>query len=101
MVNYETIDFILSDYNMPVLDGITATKKIRLFEREKYLPEKPIIIITGNSTDEKRTQAKMAGANGYLVKPASIIDIGRIFLETLNSAKLVLLVNDNTYQLKV
>jgi CheY-like chemotaxis protein len=57
-LNYDTIDFILSDLNMPVLDGIKAAKKIREFEQEKLLPEKPLIMITGNSTDEKRVKAK-------------------------------------------
>jgi CheY-like chemotaxis protein len=50
-LNYhETIDFILTDLDMPRRNGFDAVSTIRRFERQHNLPEVPIIILTGNGS---------------------------------------------------
>jgi CheY-like chemotaxis protein len=58
------------DYQMPRLDGIAASRKIR--EEERSRPEfhrSHIIAITANAMEEDRTEAMNAGMDDYLVKP--------------------------------
>ena len=59
-------DLIITDLNMPVMDGLTMIEELR------KLPEHtgvPIIFLTTESDDAMKQQAKAAGATGWLVKP--------------------------------
>lgn len=60
------IDGIISDVNMPNMDGITFTKKVRENSLYKFLP---IIILTTESQGSKMEEGKAAGATGWIVKP--------------------------------
>lgn len=60
------VDFFLLDVNMPQMDGITMVKKLR--ESPKY-KSTPIVMLTTESTDNKKQQGKDAGATGWVVKP--------------------------------
>jgi len=60
------IDFFLLDVNMPVMDGISLVKKLRATEKYKNTP---IVMLTTESTDNKKMQGKEAGATGWVVKP--------------------------------
>lgn len=64
----EHIDLILMDVHMPVLDGIGATKEIRIKEasKEKNIP---IIALTAGALQEERSACLSAGMNGFLTKP--------------------------------
>jgi two-component system chemotaxis response regulator CheY len=64
--NAHDIDLVLTDQNMPNMDGITLVKKLRGLP--KY-GSTPILILTTVHNDEIKTQGKEAGANGWLVKP--------------------------------
>jgi len=68
MFALEKYDLVLMDIQMPVMDGITATKKIRETEST---PERrvPIIAITANTLAVDRDQCLAAGADDYLSKP--------------------------------
>ncbi len=66
-------DLILIDLQMPVMDGITATMRIR--EDELVAPEIPIIALTANAFVENRSQCTEAGMNGFLAKPITIRDL--------------------------
>jgi signal transduction histidine kinase/ActR/RegA family two-component response regulator len=63
-----TYDAILMDIQMPVMDGITATRTIRSLDREDAKTV-PIIAMTADAFDESIRKAKEAGMNGYLTKP--------------------------------
>lgn len=66
-------DLILMDVQMPVMDGITATKYIRSIEKRNNVKEPiNIIAITANSLKEDREQCFAAGMNEYISKPFSL-----------------------------
>jgi len=62
----ETVDMLITDLNMPNLDGIGLIKKVREREETKFIP---IIMLTTESQDDKKMQGKAAGATGWIVKP--------------------------------
>lgn len=59
-------DLIITDVNMPNLDGIGFTKKVR---EDSSLDGTPILILTTESDEAKRTEGRAAGATGWIVKP--------------------------------
>ncbi|MDR2324847.1 response regulator [Comamonas sp. GB3 AK4-5] len=62
----QQIDLVLADQNMPRLDGIGLTKKLREHPRFKNTP---ILILTTESSDQMKQAGRAAGATGWLVKP--------------------------------
>lgn len=60
------VKLIITDLNMPVMDGITFLKEVRKIDDYKYIP---IIILTTESQESKKVEAKMAGATGWIIKP--------------------------------
>jgi two-component system, chemotaxis family, chemotaxis protein CheY len=60
------IDLVLVDQNMPRLDGIGLTRRLREHPRFKNTP---ILILTTESSDQMKQAGKAAGATGWLVKP--------------------------------
>jgi CheY-like chemotaxis protein len=62
-------DLILMDMQMPVLDGLSATRAIRTLEREQGLSRTPILMLTANALPEHAAQSRMAGADAHLTKP--------------------------------
>jgi len=67
-------DLILMDIQMPVMDGITATKKIRELE-ESTSSRIPIIAITANALSGDKEMCLAAGMNDYIAKPFQIEDL--------------------------
>lgn len=66
------IDLVLTDQNMPRLDGLGLTRKLR--EHPKFKAT-PILILTTESSDQMKQAGRQAGATGWLVKP---FDPGRL-----------------------
>jgi PAS domain S-box-containing protein len=62
-------DLILMDVQMPVLDGLAATRAIRAEEAERTTRRVPILALTANAQSEDRQACLDAGMDGYLVKP--------------------------------
>jgi two-component system, chemotaxis family, chemotaxis protein CheY len=60
------IDLIITDLYMPIMDGISFIKEVRTKENYKHVP---ILFLTTESTNEKKMEAKQAGATGWIVKP--------------------------------
>ena len=67
-------DLVLMDVQMPIMDGYTATRKIRALD-EPALAKLPIIAMTANAFDEDRRNALESGMNGFLSKPIVIGDL--------------------------
>lgn len=66
---------VLMDLQMPVMDGITATGQIRLWERETAQPRMPIIALTANAYDEDSRRCRAAGMDDFLSKPVDLEDL--------------------------
>ena len=64
-------DLILMDMQMPVMDGLNATRSIRASERAEGRAPTPIYALTANAMPEHVEQTHAAGANGHLTKPLS------------------------------
>ena len=60
------IDLVLADQNMPRLDGIGLTRRLREHPKFKSIP---ILILTTESSDQMKQAGRAAGASGWLVKP--------------------------------
>ena len=62
----KSFDLVISDVNMPKMDGLTLIKELRALPAYKFTP---ILMLTTESGDEKKKQGKAAGATGWIVKP--------------------------------
>ena len=68
MLGTGRFQFVVSDWNMPNLDGLEMLKRIRASEPLKHLP---VLMVTAEAKKENIIAAAQAGANGYVVKPFS------------------------------
>jgi signal transduction histidine kinase len=76
LVDKHPFDLIFMDMQMPVMDGITATKEIRL--KNKSIP---IVALTANAFDEDKKKCFEAGMNDFLAKPVKISSIRNMILK--------------------
>jgi two-component system chemotaxis response regulator CheY len=60
------VDFIITDWNMPNMDGLTLLKSIRANDATKNIP---VLMVTAEAQKDNILEAAKAGANGYIVKP--------------------------------
>ncbi|WP_020407302.1 response regulator [Hahella ganghwensis] len=59
-------DLVITDVNMPVMDGITLIKNLRAESNYKFTP---LLMLTTESGADKKGEGKAAGATGWIVKP--------------------------------
>ncbi len=62
----KTVNMVLTDVNMPNMDGITLIQELRKLPNYKFTP---MLMLTTESSGDKKAQGKSAGATGWLVKP--------------------------------
>ncbi|WP_420426242.1 response regulator [Algiphilus sp.] len=62
----EKFDLVLADVNMPKMDGISLIRKLRELSDYQYTP---LLMLTTESSMERKTEGKEAGATGWIVKP--------------------------------
>lgn len=74
------VDLLITDLNMPGMNGIEFIKEVRKLPAYKFMP---ILFLTTESQQARRQEAKAAGASGWLVKPADATQL-------LDTIKLVL-----------
>lgn len=60
------VDVVITDINMPRLDGFGLIEKLRQGNRHR---DRPILVLTTESSEEKKARARAAGATGWIVKP--------------------------------
>jgi len=74
-------DIIITDINMPILDGLKLVKRLRADEAYRNVP---IIIITTEGAEEDRQRALALGANAYITKPIQAPQVIQLVRETLS-----------------
>jgi two-component system chemotaxis response regulator CheY len=62
----QPFEMVITDLNMPLLDGIGLIRKLRVHPTCRYLP---IVVLTTESETAKKQEAKSAGATAWIVKP--------------------------------
>ena len=62
----QTVDLVLTDQNMPGMDGLSLIKALRGMKNYQSVP---ILMLTTESGDDMKAMGKAAGANGWMVKP--------------------------------
>ncbi len=62
----KAVDLVVTDLNMPEMDGISLVKELRARPDYKFTP---ILLLTTESQDSKKQEGKAAGATGWMVKP--------------------------------
>ena len=62
----ESVDMLITDLNMPNLDGVGLIREVRKNTLHRFIP---IIMLTTESHDSKKQEGKAAGASGWIVKP--------------------------------
>ena len=60
------VDIVLTDVNMPRMDGISLVKELRALPTYRFTP---MLVLTTESSQEKKLEGKQAGATGWIVKP--------------------------------
>lgn len=86
-------DLILMDIHMPIMDGIEATKRIRLKEHYDNIP---IIAVTANSLNSDHMQYKQIGMQHIITKPLEILTLNNVLNEFLYREKVETLKEDTT-----
>ena len=72
LADFDDFDLIVTDINMPNMNGIEFVEKIRQMQRHKATP---IIVLSTESSEDTKKTAKDAGANGWITKPFSPRDL--------------------------
>ena len=65
-------DFLVTDWNMPGMDGLTLLKTVRADENLSTLP---VLMVTAEAKREQIVEAAQAGVNGYVVKPFTAVTL--------------------------
>lgn len=78
-----TVDLILSDINMPIMDGLEFLRQIRAQDLAQGVP---VVMITTESSEEHVKQAIQAGARGYIRKPFTAEQVKERVLPLLQAA---------------
>lgn len=61
-----SVDLVITNVNMPVMDGITLVRELRKLPSYRFTP---ILVLTTESSDDMKQKGKAAGATGWIVKP--------------------------------
>lgn len=87
LLRAEPFDFVVTDWNMPVMTGIELLKAIRADDKLKALP---VLMVTAEAKREQIVEAAQHGVNGYIIKPftAQTLEekLGKIFDRLTTSA---------------
>ena len=67
----ERFDLVLMDMQMPVLDGLAATRELRLREAATGAPRTPVLMLSANAMRQHREEAQAAGADRHVAKPVT------------------------------
>ena len=83
LLKAKQVDLILSDINMPSMDGLEFLRQLRA---QDLAPGVPVVMITTESSEEHVKQAILAGAQGYIRKPFTAEQVKERVLPLLDAA---------------
>jgi len=83
LLKTQQVDLILSDINMPSMDGLEFLRQLRA---QNLAPNVPVVMITTESSEEHVKQAILAGAQGYIRKPFTAEQVKERVLPLLSAA---------------
>jgi len=83
LLKAKQVDLILSDINMPSMDGLEFLRQIKV---QNLAPGVPVVMITTESSEEHVKQAIQAGAQGYIRKPFTAEQVKERVLPLVNAA---------------
>jgi two-component system chemotaxis response regulator CheY len=83
LLKAKQVDLILSDINMPSMDGLEFLRQVRA---QNLAPGVPVVMITTESSEEHVKQAILAGAQGYIRKPFTAEQVKERVLPLLSAA---------------
>ena len=78
----QPFDLVFMDMQMPVMDGLEATRAIRAYESSRGLPHMPIVAMTANALPSDRKSCEDAGMNGFLSKPFKANELRELLSQT-------------------
>lgn len=65
-IEHQKVNMVVTDFNMPNMNGIDLIKRLKADPRYKFLP---IVMLTTESDESRKRQGQMAGAKAWIVKP--------------------------------
>lgn len=77
-MKHTSYGLVLMDCQMPIMDGIEATRTIRRMETTRSLRQVPIVAMTANFSEEDRQRCKEAGMDDFMTKPVRIKVLGEL-----------------------
>jgi two-component system, chemotaxis family, chemotaxis protein CheY len=83
LLKTERVQLILSDINMPMMDGLEFLRQMRA---QQLAPDVPVVMITTESSEEHVREAILAGAQGYIRKPFTAEQVKERVLPLLEPA---------------
>jgi two-component system chemotaxis response regulator CheY len=83
LLKNERVQLILSDINMPMMDGLEFLRQLRA---QELAPDVPVVMITTESSEEHVREAIVAGAQGYIRKPFTAEQVKERVLPLLEPA---------------
>jgi two-component system, chemotaxis family, chemotaxis protein CheY len=84
-ITNKKFDLIISDWNMPNMDGLELLKKVRS-NPNSQIKSVTFVLVTGEAKPENILAAKQAGVNNYIVKPLSLVTLKQKLDKTLGIA---------------
>ncbi|CAK0760688.1 two-component system, sensor histidine kinase [Gammaproteobacteria bacterium] len=86
----DSADLILMDLHMPVMDGYTATERIRRWEKENAQPRRPIIALTSDAFEEDKQRCLAIGMDDFLSKPIILDSLKEILTKWFNVKSIII-----------
>ena len=77
-MEHTSYGLVLMDCQMPVMDGLEATRAIRRLEASRSSRKIPIVAMTANFSEEDRERCKLAGMDDFMTKPVKIKILGEL-----------------------
>ena len=74
------VDLVITDLNMPVMDGMTLIRQLRAKPSMRF---PPILMLTTESSDTRKAEGKAAGATGWIIKPFQSEQLLRVIEKVL------------------